>query len=407
MKRFLKILALVVVVVLAIICAKRWNVWFGNPVEPAYTGLQAPSRIQLTFGNDGEHSRNISWQCGDTLLPSSVVYFEKEKNDTLIINAVGKIFHTTGGTTVSYHTALNDLKKGNYQYSVRTGDKQSAWYDFAISENNDDFSFIYLGDIQDTVGGVMKNVVRDIRHWQPSADFWLLGGDVIERPHDRYWNEYFCAMDSLSQTLPILAIAGNHEYLKGITRRLEERFIYTFSYFLNNKDFAAYDLRYGDTHIILLDSNRDFWQLPAQREWLKAALQRAGTAQWKIVALHHPVYSVRGKTNNLTVRWAFNDLFQEYGVDLVLQGHEHNYARRSPRTSAVRQAHHTASLSEPLYVISNSSPKNYKLKYKKYYEYFGNNGRFFSTIRIHRDSLFFKTFTENNELYDEVLLLKK
>ena len=35
----------------------------------------------------------------------------------------------------------------------------------------------------------------------------------------------------------------------------------------------------------------------------------------------------KGKTNNLAVRWMFDGLFREYGVDLVLQGHEHNYAR--------------------------------------------------------------------------------
>lgn len=43
--------------------------------------------------------------------------------------------------------------------------------------------------------------------------------------------------------------------------------------------------------------------------------------------LHHPVYSIKGKMNNLPVRWMFDGLFREYGVDLVLQGHEHNYAR--------------------------------------------------------------------------------
>ena len=394
MKHFWKILALAAIIILAIWCTKRWDAWFGNPVEPAYISLQEPGRIQLTFGNNGENSRNISWQYGDTLLPSSIIYFEKEKNDTLIIPAAGKIFHTTGGTTVSYHVKLNDLVTGNYQYSVHTGDKQSAWYGFTINENNDDFSFIYLGDIQDTVGGVMKNFVSDIRRWQPDVDFWVLGGDVIERPHDRYWNEYFLSMDSVSQTTPILAVAGNHEYIKGISRTLEERFIYTFSYFLENKDFAAYDLRYGNTHIILLDSNRDFWQLPAQRKWLKAALQRAETAKWKIVVLHHPVYSVRGKTNNLVVRWAFNDLFQEYGVDLVLQGHEHNYARSNADNT-------------PIYVIGNSAPKNYRLKFDKHYDRFGSNGRFFSSFRVHQDSLFFKTFTEENEVFDDIFLLKK
>lgn len=42
---------------------------------------------------------------------------------------------------------------------------------------------------------------------------------------------------------------------------------------------------------------------------------------------HHPVYSIKGKNEQSSVRWMFDSLLREYGVDLVLQGHEHNYAR--------------------------------------------------------------------------------
>ena len=175
--------------VLAFWCAQRWNTWFGNPAEPAYASLAQPARIQLTFGNAGERSRNITWQCGSRLLPAGIAYFEKGKNDTLRVPAEGRVLHTAGGTTVVYRAALNDLTAGEYRYAVRAGEGQSAWYDFTVAGNGD-FSFIYLGDIQDTVGGVMRHFVDSIRHWQPPADFWLLGGDVVERPHDRYWNEY-------------------------------------------------------------------------------------------------------------------------------------------------------------------------------------------------------------------------
>ncbi|GHT34957.1 purple acid phosphatase [Bacteroidia bacterium] len=375
---------------LTILCVKRWDVWFGNPIEPPYQTLTEPSRIQLTFGAVGERSRNVSWQCGDTLAPSNLLLIKE--GDVNLIPAEGKIFHTTGGTTVSYHAVLDSLSAGEYHYRVETGGKQSAWYDFKVNADAENFSFVYLGDVQDTVGGVSKQFFKNIRHWQPDAAFWLFGGDVIERPHDQYWNEYFTSMDTIAQTLPILAIAGNHEYLKGVTRTLEERFIYTFSYFLENTDFAAYELHYGNTAIILLDSNRDFWELPAQRKWLEAAL--AKPAQWKIVALHHPVYSIRGKMNNLTVRWAFNDLFQKYGVDLVLQGHEHGYARMINEKTT------------PVYIISNSSPKDYRLYFNEKYQRFGNGERFYNTISASGDSLVVKTFTEENELYDDILLLK-
>ena len=43
----------------------RWDVWFGNPPEAPYAPAKVPSRVLLTFGNDGEMSRMVSWMCDD------------------------------------------------------------------------------------------------------------------------------------------------------------------------------------------------------------------------------------------------------------------------------------------------------------------------------------------------------
>lgn len=63
-----------------------------------------------------------------------------------------------------------------------------------------------------------------------------------------------------------------------------------------------------------------------QTEWLKADL--AATNQpWIIVALHHGPYG--GNQNDaLLDKWV--PLFDEFGVDLVLQGHNHEYSRSYP-----------------------------------------------------------------------------
>ena len=81
--------------------------------------------------------------------------------------------------------------------------------------------------------------------------------------------------------------------------------------------------------------------------------------------LHHPVYSIKGKTNNLAVRWMFDGLFREYGVDLVLQGHEHNYARMTNK-----------------------------------------NRRFYQHIDVTGDTLRMQAYLENDSLYDDVRIVK-
>ncbi len=66
-----------------------------------------------------------------------------------------------------------------------------------------------------------------------------------------------------------------------------------------------------------------------QIEWLDAELASSST-QWKIVAMHHPVYSCgrHGPTARLTE--FLEPVLKRHKVDLVLCGHDHNYERTAP-----------------------------------------------------------------------------
>ncbi|MBV7609710.1 metallophosphoesterase family protein, partial [Escherichia coli] len=103
----------------------------------------------------------------------------------------------------------------------------------------------------------------------------------------------------------------------------------------------------------MLDSNREFFYLWSQKEWLEKELQTSD-ARWKIVVLHHPLYSVKGKYNNLAQKTIFNSLIQKYNVDLVLQGHEHAYARMTLHDEQ-------GSATPPVYTVSHCSPKSYRI----------------------------------------------
>ena len=397
----IKLLAIIILLgIIVFIVSKRWNAWFDNPVEPAYASSAVPVRIQLTFGNGGLFSRNVSWQCGDTLAPSQLFIVKSPTTDTITVTAEGKVLRTQGGVTVSYYAQLNHLTEGEYSYSVCTGGNRSNWYNFTVSAS-DNFRFVYIGDIQDSIGGTAGKKFLSISRKEKDAAFWILGGDVVERPQDRYWNEYFTSVDSIAPTTPIIACPGNHEYHKGILSKLEERFIYNFSYLIDSRKDgnAVFDMRYGKLAIITLDSNRDTWTLLSQRNWLKQALQKAKDAQWKIVVLHHPIYSIRGKFRHFFIRRLFDPLLRKYGVDIVLQGHEHCYARRISKDK-------NNTLTTPIYVISQFSPKDYRINSDKNYDRFGNGMRFYQVFDVSADTLSFKTYTENGDLYDHVRMVK-
>jgi hypothetical protein len=49
--------------------------------------------------------------------------------------------------------------------------------------------------------------------------------------------------------------------------------------------------------------------------------------RWTVVVQHHPMYSVVKRRDFKAMRAALGPLYDEFRVDLVLQGHDHAYAR--------------------------------------------------------------------------------
>lgn len=80
----------------------------------------------------------------------------------------------------------------------------------------------------------------------------------------------------------------------------------------------------GDVLLVALDSTRA--GDPVQQRWLERTLATA-KEPWKIVAMHHPPYSAGWHGPDSATRDAFRPLFERYGVQLVLSGHDHDYQR--------------------------------------------------------------------------------
>ena len=346
-------------------------------------------------------SRNVSWQCDTVLRPSFLELVDVERNDTMRIEAQGEVFASRNGKAAYYVTRLRQLKPDTrYRYRAVTHGKVSDWYAFkTYPQQGDRFSFLFVGDVQDTISGIANRLLMEAWAHHPEVEFLVCGGDLTERPANQYWAETFRTLDSIGQSMPILNVTGNHDYLKGIIQRLERRFPLVFSYFLDSKieDNMVYTLNYGDAQIFVLDSNREFPYLWTQRQWLEEQLSQS-KAKWKILILHHPLYSIKGK-NNIIQRWLFDDLVQEYGVDLVLQGHEHAYARMTGH-------YKNGASSAPVYTVSHCSPKNYRIYFDEHFDKFGISSRYYQTVNIHDDTLAMATYDAySHALYDSLMIV--
>ncbi len=145
-------------------------------------------------------------------------------------------------------------------------------------------------------------------------------GDIVNRgaPRREWQDEFFGPAGPLMGFIPLYPVLGNHE--------LGHESYYDNFALPGNESW--YSFRYGDVEFIALNTNTKFQKGSEQRDWLIEVLE-ASEATWKVVLFHHPPYSCnpRRKPGNTRVQKLLVPVFEEYGVDLVLLGHDHLYGR--------------------------------------------------------------------------------
>lgn len=125
-------------------------------------------------------------------------------------------------------------------------------------------------------------------------------------------------------------VPGNHEYnttgAKGY-----------YSYFGEaagdpKKGYYSFDL--GAWHIVAINSNSECGAVPcnagsAQEKWLRKDLA-AHTQKCTLAYFHHPLFS-SGEHGNATVMKPIWNALYDNNVDIVLNGHDHDYERFGPQ----------------------------------------------------------------------------
>jgi predicted phosphodiesterase len=114
--------------------------------------------------------------------------------------------------------------------------------------------------------------------------------------------------------LRVAGVLGNHDYEVNRGR---------YQFRLLGMPGPYYTRRLGDAQLFFLDSNL---VSGPQTAWLEQELAES-TSTWKIAVLHHPPYTCGGHSGDSSVQRRWVPLFEDYGVQLVLSGHDHNYQR--------------------------------------------------------------------------------
>jgi hypothetical protein len=93
-----------------------------------------------------------------------------------------------------------------------------------------------------------------------------------------------------------------------------------------------YSFNYRNAHFIALSTELDEVGKIEQLKFLQSDLLRTKANKnidWTIVFFHRPFYSANA-ADITNMRRTYQPLFDKLGIDLVLQGHSHNYQRSYP-----------------------------------------------------------------------------
>ena len=96
---------------------------------------------------------------------------------------------------------------------------------------------------------------------------------------------------------------------------------------------ANYSFDYGNTHWTVLDSNPYVdWTNKELQDWVAKDLANSKNATWHIVTFHHPGFHSSNEHLEQQHMRLLASIFEAGKVDLVLNGHLHNYQRTYPMT---------------------------------------------------------------------------
>ncbi|WP_433180520.1 purple acid phosphatase family protein [Actinoallomurus sp. CA-150999] len=349
--------------------------------RPAGSGMPPVSGLHLQFGEDAAREVVVSWQTSvpvrrpKVLLGTPADGFGREVAAETSFYKDGQ----SGQTIYSHHASLSRLRPDtDYVYaavhdgatpepgSFRTGPRGRAPFTFTsfgdqgtptvgklngpkppkITEKqiylNDNLGSPYAGDVTTAVERV-------------APLFHLMNGDLcyanLAADRLRTWSDWFDMTTRSARFRPWMPAAGNHENELGNGPIGFAAYQTYFALPGNGGDAETRGLWYAFTvgsvrvvslandDIVYQDAGNSYvrgYSGGAQRRWLEAELARTRANKnidWIVVVMHQVAISTADHPGNgadLGIRQEWLPLFDKYGVDVVVCGHEHHYERSHP-----------------------------------------------------------------------------
>lgn len=295
--------------------------------------------VKLSWSSpDASTTMTVSW-ITDANVPTTIDYGVQNVSEhsltgaaPTMVNGIGW-FHEIEILGLSPNTV--------YKYRVGSAAERSPEYTFqtAPSDACEPFVFVALGDARS------QNSRGPSVNWssihQESAlagtRFFLNGGDlVLDGSQIDQWNAWISDSEAINPTIPMMPAIGNHDDGPGDGEMANYNMLFALPRNPNTQTEDYYSFVYDNLLVFSL-STQTFTDWQAQADYVRT-VSAQHPDKWKLVFFHHPVYTTQTRLivpighppNEKGQNPFWGPAFDQAGIDIVIQSHNHIYERFRP-----------------------------------------------------------------------------
>ncbi len=265
----------------------------------------------------------------------------------------------------------------------------------------DQYRFLVLGDVRSDPKSWAQ--VSNLATRRDADALFMVGtGDYPNdgRKYNQWISQFFAPARSLLGHFPFWPAIGNHEVTRtsdGLSNQAESHY---FSLFELPGNERWYRVDYQFMTLLIIDSNSRMGPGSRQYDWLLEQL-RSVRNRYTVMSFHHAPFTSgpHGKrlVDGTPKEWPIDEgrrflapLFELYGVDLVLNGHDHMY-EHSVKSGVDYIV--TGGGGAPLYKVGQA-PNRYAVKSRSVHHYL--------TIDVSSKELLVNAVTKKGEVFDTI-----
>jgi hypothetical protein len=303
--------------------------------SPMVGDMADPEMIHLGIVGDPKTSMVIQWRTADDTTLASTAQWGMGSATDQTTEGITFVYDTPNrANPVRIHQAhLCGLKAGTkYSYKVggSDGNGKSGWsqvFQFATAPDlaANPQAQVTIAVIGDTRGGY-DTWAATLKQAQMVGmpDLILFNGDgVTLGPIQTEWDTFFSNAQPVLATIPIVGAHGNHDVNS----------VNYYSQWALPGDQEDFSLDYGAAHITVAnDTPLNMSDLTGKAPtFLEKDFTASDSAAWKIFMHHQPMWSsASGHGSNLMLQSTWGPIVDKHKIDLVFNGHDHDYERTKP-----------------------------------------------------------------------------